>query len=65
MFTLSLYHLPVIGAVVVLLLALYFKRETIRTRDLFAFALMAVLAFALMTGAFNAFHLPHLAFHLL
>ncbi len=65
MFTLSLEHLPMIVAFVALLLALYVKRETIRTRDTIAFALMAVLVFALMTGAFNAFHLPHVAFHVL
>jgi len=65
MFTLSLEHLPMIVAFVVLLLALYAKRATIRTPDIIAFALAAVLVFALLTGAFNALHLPHLAFHLL
>ncbi len=65
MFTLSLDHLPMIVAFVVLLLALYAKRNTIRTRDLFAFALMAVLVFVFMTGAFTALHVPHFAFHIL
>lgn len=65
MFTLSLEQLPMMVALVAFVLALYAKRDTIRTRDLFAFALMAVLAFSLLTGAFNALHLPHLSFHLL
>ena len=65
MFTFSLEQLPMLIALIAFVLTLVLKRNTIRTRDLFAFALLATLVFGLLTGAFNALHLPHLVYHLL
>jgi len=65
MFTLSLEQLPMGIALVAFVLTLIAKRNTIRTSDIVAFVLASVLVYALLTGAFNALHLPHLSFHLL
>ncbi len=61
---LSLSWLPVLLALVAFLFALYLKRATIRRNDLFAFAIGAAVLFLLLTGAFNALHVPHVAVHL-
>ena len=64
MFSLSLSWLPTLVALCAFLLVLYLKRATIRTSELVAFALVAVVIFLFLTGAFNAFHLPNIALHL-
>ena len=61
---LSSSWLPVLITFLVLLYALYLKRETFRTGDLVAFAVGAVVLFLVLSGAFNALHLPHFAIHL-
>jgi len=65
MVTFSFEQLPMMVALVAFLLALIAKRNTIRISDIVAFVLMATLAFALLTGAFNLLHVPHFAFHVL
>ncbi len=64
MFSLSLSSLPMLIAVALLFLALYYKRATLRTSELLAFALVAAVVFFLLTGALDAFHLPNFALHL-
>ena len=64
MFVLSSSWLPTVVALVAFLLALYYKRTSIRDTDIVAFALVAAVVFFLLTGALNAVHLPNFALHL-
>ncbi len=64
MFSLSLSWLPTLVALCLFLLTLYYKRATIRTNELAAYALVTLVIFLLLSGAFNALHLPNIALHL-
>ncbi len=64
MFSLSLSWLPTLVALCAFLFVLYYKRTTISTRELLAYALVAAVIFLLLSGAFNALHLPNIALHL-
>ena len=64
MFSLTLSWLPTLVALCAFLLVLYYKRATIRTSELVAYALIVAVIFFLLTGAFHALHLPNFALHL-
>lgn len=64
MFVLSSSWLPVVVALVALLFALYLKRTTLRNSDLVALVVGAVVLFLVLSGAFNALHLPTIAVRL-
>ena len=64
MFVLSLSWLPTLIVLCLFVLTLYYKRATIRSKELAAYALIALVIFLFLSGAFNALHLPPIALHL-